>query len=362
MSRREQEQYPRIADIGIKRIHEPTNRFDHSSRNSQFGTDLGLNSEMEQASFSDSHPVLESFSEANSTPIINRHQRRVQSPESNQKRRETTTLQHQMQREEYLRILGDSEEKQRKRLQSLYLQEGSRVKLVEKLHELGIKVSKETLRIWIDKLGVSNPEKKKPGARINKENRDLIQEASREGHLWLLDEWYRGVLQGRYLFEEGSKPMTLSDLRESAGVSTKQGVQIIEQDAIRIIKRLKNGESIRDIDKKLAKRILNNLESLKALHEDIGLSTKQIASKLGYSRDTVVKAMKRLGIPLKRGPKGGSGMRSEDEEELVRLYTIQELPIWKIAKRLGISEPTISGKLRARGVVISRGRPRKNNQ
>src|SRR6202167_519519 len=95
------------------------------------------------------------------------------------------------------------------------------------------------------------------------------------------------------------------------------------------------------------------------LYDCQGLSTYEIATAVGISRQRVGRLLHKAGVPVK--PRGAGRPRPPDAEQdaltdlAVRLYLQSNLPSGQISALIGVPERAIRSRLRARGVQM---RPR----
>lgn len=89
-------------------------------------------------------------------------------------------------------------------------------------------------------------------------------------------------------------------------------------------------------------------EELDDLYNRQRLSTRKIAARLGVTQPTVRYWMKKLGLPRRGVPK--ASRVPPDDEEIIRLYVEGGQSVSKIARRLGVGESIVYSRLKANGI------------
>jgi len=109
-------------------------------------------------------------------------------------------------------------------------------------------------------------------------------------------------------------------------------------------------------------RVEVDVDELKRLYVDEGLSIQQVVDRTGVKRQTVSRRLRAAGVALR--PSGGEANRFDlDIDELKRLHIDEQLTLAQIGKRLGIQGATVAAHLRRAGVEVrptkhTGGRPR----
>lgn len=90
------------------------------------------------------------------------------------------------------------------------------------------------------------------------------------------------------------------------------------------------------------------LSEMKQLYFEKDFTIKQIADYYKLTRQNIYQIFKRSGVKLhKKKWKVGKFI---DREILIQLYVKEKLPVLEIARRLGISHPTLSKELKRHGI------------
>lgn len=82
-----------------------------------------------------------------------------------------------------------------------------------------------------------------------------------------------------------------------------------------------------------------------------GESMYKLAKEYGCGWQAVRNACKRQGVPIRKSPKARK-LTAEQVEEAVRMYRDSDLYVAEVARRFGISAPTLRDSLLRRGVPI----------
>ena len=88
-------------------------------------------------------------------------------------------------------------------------------------------------------------------------------------------------------------------------------------------------------------------EELRRLYVEEKRSAAKIAKIYGCNIKTILKRLRQIGVKIRSR---GTVPLELPEEELVRLYTEEKLGSSEIAKRFGVSYPTILRRLEKRGI------------
>ena len=168
--------------------------------------------------------------------------------------------------------------------------------------------------------------------------------------------WGGDVLRGKWhpKFRDDLNDKEIKKLYIKGGLSTIQIGEKLGASRHTIIRRLKKqGVKVQD------KRIRNDLddEEIRKLYVEEGLSTYQIGEKFGVSDVTIGKRLKKQGIKVQ-----DKNVRNDlDDEEIKKLYVEEGLSTIQIGEKFGASHHAISRRLKKQGVKL-RGKGNHNNK